>query len=49
MAGLSPARTASEKQAIVDRFYDSYEDRVRQSPAGHAMDYVHIYLVCEKV
>ena len=49
VAGLSPARPAAEKQAIVDRFYDSYEDRVRQSPEGHAMDYVHIYLVCEKV
>ena len=49
VAGLSPDRPAEEKQAIVDRFYGDYEDRVRQSPAGHAMDYVHIYLVCEKV
>ena len=49
LAGLSPNRPAAEKQAIVDRFYDSYEARVRQNPGGHAMDYVHIYLVCEKV
>jgi len=49
VAGLSPDRPAEEKQAIVDRFFDSYEDKVRQNPQGHAMDYVHIYLVCEKV
>lgn len=49
VAGLSPARPAAERQAIVKRFYDSYEDRVRRHPDGHAMDYVHIYLVCEKV
>ena len=48
VAGLSPDRPAAEKQAIIDRFYDSYADRVRREPAGHAMDYVHIYLVCEK-
>lgn len=49
VAGLSPVRPAAERQAIVDRFYDSYEERVRRNPDGHAMDYVHIYLVCEKV
>ncbi len=49
VAGLSADRPAAERQAIVDRFYDSYEERVRQNPEGHAMDYVHIYLVCEKV
>lgn len=49
VAGLSPARPAAERQAIVDRFYDNYENRVREGPDGHAMDYVHIYLVCEKV
>lgn len=49
MAGLSPERTAAERQSVVDRFYDSYEDRVRRKPEGHAMDYVHIYLVCEKI
>ena len=49
VAGLSPERPPEEKQAIVDQFYGAYEDRVRQSPKGHAMDYVHIYLVCEKI
>ena len=33
---------------IVDAFYDGYQERVRQAPAGHGMDYVHIYLVCSK-
>ena len=49
VAGLSPARPVAERQAIVDRFYDNYENRVRKNPDGHAMDYIHIYLVCEKL
>jgi hypothetical protein len=48
-AGLSPDRPIDERVAILDRYFDAYEDRVRQSPDGHAMDYVHIYLVCAKV
>lgn len=49
MAGLSESRPLAERQAIIDRYYAAYEDRVRQAPAGHAMDYVHIYLICAKV
>jgi len=48
-SGLSPARPAEERQTIIDRFYDSYEAMVREAPAGHAMDYVHCYLILEKV
>ena len=48
MAGLDGGRPLEERQDIVDRFYDGYEERVRQTPAGHGMDYVHIYLVCSK-
>ena len=47
-AGLAPSRSAAERQAIFDRFYDTYELRVRTSPDGHAMDYVHCYLVAAK-
>jgi len=47
--GLSDSRTAEEKAGIVDEFYKRYQDRVSQSPEGHAMDYVHIYIVCEKI
>ncbi|MCY4311686.1 MAG: hypothetical protein OXC54_10335, partial [Rhodospirillaceae bacterium] len=49
VAGLSADRSPTEKQEIVDRFYDAFEDRVRDNPEGHAMDYVHTYLICEKV
>ena len=47
-AGLAPSRPTAERQAILDRFYDTYELRVRTSPDGHAMDYVHCYLVAAK-
>lgn len=46
---LSQARPLAERQAIVDEFYRRYTDQVRQSPDGHAMDYVHIYMVVEKI
>lgn len=48
LTGLSADRSEQERRGIVDRFYDSYEERVHQSPEGHAMDYVHIYLICSK-
>jgi len=48
-AGLSPDRPIEERVAILDRYFDTYEERVRANPQGHGMDYVHIYLVCSKV
>ena len=48
-AGLSPARRVEERQEILDHYYDAYETRVRENSAGHAMDYVHCYLIVEKV
>jgi hypothetical protein len=48
-SGLSPARPAEERQTILDRFYDNYETLVRDAPKGHAMDYVHCYLIIEKL
>jgi len=47
--GLDEARPVEERRALVERFYHSYIDRVRADPTGHAMDYVHIYMVAEKV
>ncbi|MEZ5649851.1 MAG: hypothetical protein R3E87_04815 [Burkholderiaceae bacterium] len=47
--GLDPARAPEDKAAIVDEFYGRYQNRVARSPQGHAMDYVHCYLVCEKL
>ena len=47
-AGLSPTRSAREKIDILDNFYDRYEQLVASAPEGHAMDYIHIVLVCRK-
>jgi len=41
-------RPWAEAQAIVDEFYQSYEDEVAQNPEGHAMDYIHVIMVIEK-
>jgi hypothetical protein len=46
--GLDPDRSPEEKAGIVDEFYGRYQRQVAESPQGHAMDYVHCYLVCEK-
>ncbi len=46
--GLSIDRASEERAQIIDTFYGRYRDRVAASPDGHAMDYVHIYLVCRK-
>lgn len=47
--GLSPERSTVERARIIDAFYQRYEDMVAETPEGHAMDYVHIYMVCVKV
>lgn len=48
MGGLDPSRPAQERIAIINRFYDSYEAEVAASPEGHAMDYVHCFMVVGK-
>ena len=46
---LSNDRSVAERQEIVDRFYRSYVDLVKENPEGHAMDYIHVYMVMSKV
>lgn len=46
---LDSSRSAAERAAIVDEFYQNYEDLVAANPDGHAMDYIHCYLAIEKV
>lgn len=46
--GLSTDRPLEQRQDIIEQFYGAYEARVRDNPAGHAMDYVHAYMVIEK-
>lgn len=41
-------RPRDEAQALVDDFYQRYEDHVAAAPQGHAMDYIHIVVVMEK-
>lgn len=47
--GLDSNRPPQERADIIDTFYRRYQDRVAADPTGHAMDYVHIYLICRKV
>ena len=49
LRSLSAERSPEECQEILDRYFDNYEQRVREHPTGHAMDYVHCYLIVEKV
>ena len=46
--GLSADRPIEERQAIIDSFYANYESLVADNPDGHAMDYVHCYLIARK-
>ena len=46
--GLSTGRSAPDRAALIDAFYGRYEATVAASPDGHAMDYVHCYLICRK-
>ncbi|MDP6768442.1 MAG: hypothetical protein QF414_07080 [Arenicellales bacterium] len=46
---LDSARPEDARVALVDLFYQRYEDRVAADPTGHAMDYVHCYLAIEKI
>ena len=48
LGALSPERSLKERNEIIDKYYATYESRVAQSPAGHAMDYVHAYMVMRK-
>jgi hypothetical protein len=48
LGGLDASRGAEERQAIMDEFYGRYQKAVAAAPEGHAMDYVHAYLICRK-
>ncbi len=45
---LEKGRSAAERQGIIDSFYRAYEDAVAASPEGHAMNYVHCFMVITK-
>lgn len=47
-SGLKPERPPQERMAILDEFYGRYQRLVAAEPAGHAMDYIHIFMICVK-
>ncbi len=48
LKGLSADRQSAERAALVDEFYGCYEAEVATAPEGHAMDYVHCYMIVRK-
>lgn len=48
-AALSDDRTDQEKEDILEQFWTNYEELVAEAPEEHGMDYVHSYLVIEKI
>lgn len=45
---LSVQRPLEERQRIIDHYYRAYQAMVESEPKGHAMDYVHAYMVTSK-
>ena len=46
---LSIERPVEQRREIIEDYYASYRDMVRNSPEGHGMDYVHAYTVISKI
>ena len=46
---LDASRAPAQRQAIVDRYFESFVNLVRHDPEPHAMDYIHECMVMEKV
>lgn len=46
---LSDDRTVDERREIIEDYYSTYRDMVRENPEGHGMDYVHAYTVISKL
>ncbi len=45
---LSAERPQEERRQLIEDYYGTYRDMVRDNPAGHGMDYVHAYTVISK-
>jgi len=48
-SGLKSERTEEEKEEIMNQFWENYMSLVESNPEVHGMDYVHAYIVFEKV
>jgi hypothetical protein len=47
-AGLGESRPLAERQEIITRYYQTYQDEVEKNPSEHGMGYVHAYMTIEK-
>lgn len=48
-SGLRADRSEEEKESIMTQFWENYMVLVEKNPDVHGMDYVHAYIVIEKV
>jgi len=46
---LDPQRPFEERQQIIHDYYQTYQNQVMASPEIHRMDYVHAFIVIEKI
>ena len=46
---LDTERTVEERNQIIKDFYQASQDHVKSSPDIHRMDYVHAFIVAEKI
>ena len=48
-SALKAERSEDEKESIMSQFWENYMTLVEENPEVHGMDYVHAYIVFEKV
>eukprot|EP00009_Paramoeba_aestuarina_P005618 CAMPEP_0201520016 /NCGR_PEP_ID=MMETSP0161_2-20130828/10423_1 /ASSEMBLY_ACC=CAM_ASM_000251 /TAXON_ID=180227 /ORGANISM="Neoparamoeba aestuarina, Strain SoJaBio B1-5/56/2" /LENGTH=159 /DNA_ID=CAMNT_0047918247 /DNA_START=858 /DNA_END=1337 /DNA_ORIENTATION=+ len=46
---LDDSRAEEERKDLINQYFQMYEDEVAVDPSIHAMDYVHAYVVVERV
>ena len=48
-SALDSIKSEEEKERIMDQFWENYMSLVEKDPKQHGIDYVHAYIVFEKV
>lgn len=48
-SALDDRRSPAERHALVDELFERYAQEVAKEPSAHGMDYVHAFLLLEKV
>jgi hypothetical protein len=49
LGALDESCPLEERQELIESYYGTYHQRVLDAPEGHGMDYVHAYLIVEKI